>query len=1044
MALFSGITTLLALAQGTGLISGFTAAAIGFGLKLAVGLGLNKLAVKLAGGEPKAQPFGIKATLQRGADIPASFIVGAYATAGSLDYGNTWGEPNGTPNAYLTMVISLSDLPVQSLDGIWVNGVESTIGETADADKGFPITEFNKSGADHLWVKFYDGTQTTADAFLTDTVSTTERPWDATAIGTGVAYAIVTARINQTLFRGIPTLLFELTGVPLYDPSRDTTAGGTGAHRWADPATWSGDGDHFPVVMAYNIMRGISYDGAWFYGLQGTAQARLPDAGWIAAIEACRATIDSQAGTEPTYRAGGEIPVGAPASDAIEALLDACNGRLSEGGGTYTPFVGAPGSAVATITDDVILSTEEQSFTPFFGLADTVNGVTARFPDPASGWQVQSAPPLYDSDLEAEDGDRRLPVGVDLSMVPYGEQVQRLMKSALAEARRARRHTITLPPEYWVLEPGDVVSWTSARNGYVTKLFRVDGVADHPNANVTLDVTEVDPDDYDFDTDTDFTPYEPGGVSGTAVTSQEVYLFNAVKAVVPDATGANFLPAIRVTWSGGVDDIAAIEVQVRVAASGVQVFSARYDDFTAGAALISGPIKGATAYEVRGRYIPASPRDVEWTGWVSVTTDDVRIDPGFLSDETWNAIAEDARGIASVLDSDETVERLKTLAQSYRDRAADRDRVNTVSRDVRQLVTEDRLALSQLTETVSANLADASALVLSEKLARVDADGALASQITLIAAEAAANAALVALEQIARADGDSALAQSIALVDAKADANAASVITEQTARADGDSALASDITSLTSTVGGNTASITSTQTTVDGINAEYTLRIDVGGEVSGFVVRSDLNDLGEPASQVAFVADKFAIVGPGGGEVPFVVYASPTLVNGVTVPAGVYLKSAFIHEAMIQTAMIGDAQIDTLQIAGNAVTGQAHDYEAGPVSTLVEALLVDVTLARTAGYVTRLEISLQSTANDGQVLDLRTTRQIGAGSETDVRLLEQEAGAYGQIITFVVIDTDTTGGSTVYRVYGTTDFGGGGGAAISCTDITINAQQFKR
>ena len=53
-----------------------------------------------------------------------------------------------------------------------------------------------------------------------------------------------------------------------------------------------------------------------------------------------------------------------------------------------------------------------------------------------------------------------------------------LMLSALKEAQRARRHTFVLGPEAFILEPGDIISWTSERNGYINKDFRVDGVGD--------------------------------------------------------------------------------------------------------------------------------------------------------------------------------------------------------------------------------------------------------------------------------------------------------------------------------------------------------------------------------------------------------------------------------------------------------------------------------------------------------------------------------------------------------------------------------------
>ena len=80
-----------------------------------------------------------------------------------------------------------------------------------------------------------------------------------------------------------------LEGLRLYDISRDSTQGGVGPQRFADPATWGGDGDFLPAVQIYNLLRGITYNGQWFYGLQNLSSSRLPAAAWIAQIEKHRA-----------------------------------------------------------------------------------------------------------------------------------------------------------------------------------------------------------------------------------------------------------------------------------------------------------------------------------------------------------------------------------------------------------------------------------------------------------------------------------------------------------------------------------------------------------------------------------------------------------------------------------------------------------------------------------------------------------------------------------------------------------------------------------
>ncbi len=617
MAIFSAIASVFTAVStfigGLGAVGAFL-------LKTAVGVGLSLLAQSLAG-KPKDPTFSINGTLQGGGDVPRSFVMGRTATAGSLVFVNTWGQDGDTPNAYLTQVIALSDLPVRGLAEVWVNGELVTLGGLTD--RGYAVNEY----PDSLWVKFYDGTQTTADSFLFTSVSNGNRWWNPDRIGRGVAYAIVTARVSKNMFSGVPSFKFVLEGMRLYDPSRDSTIGGVGGHRWVDPSTWGGDGDFLPAVQIYNLLRGITYNGQWFYGLQNLSSSRLPAAAWIAQIEKHRAGTLESTGWVNTYRSGGEIQVDAPLTSAVEALLTACQGRISEVGGVYYLHSGAPETPVIAFTDDDILSTEEQEFTPALGLADTINGVSANYPSPADGWVAKTAPPLYRPDLEASDGNRRLMADVDLNFVPYPEQVQRLMKSALEEARRFRRHTIVLPPKFWAYAtPGTVFSWTSERNGYIAKSMRLDGVADRANLDVMIDITEVDPADYDWSSDTEFKPPVDGQLGVIRPTPQPIVDWFAEPATVKDSSGEDRRPAIRLTWDnsdGRLDDVIGIEYEVRLQATLEKISEGRTDQPQVGSMLISQSLLPAESYVVRGRYIPGGDRPVLWSGFIPVITPNV-------------------------------------------------------------------------------------------------------------------------------------------------------------------------------------------------------------------------------------------------------------------------------------------------------------------------------------------------------------------------------------------------------------------------------------
>lgn len=188
------------------------------------------------------------------------------------------------------------------------------------------------------------------------------------------------------------------------------------------------------------------------------------------------------------------------------------------------------------------------------------------------------------------------------------------------------------------------------------------------------------------------------------------------------------------------------------------------------------------------------------------------------------------------------------------------------------------------------------------------------------------------IEQTTRASADSALSQQITALSATVNNNQAStsaaLISEQTARASADGALSSSISTLQTTVGGHTTSIQTQAQSIDGLFAQYTVKIDNNGYVSGYGLASSAPN-GVPTSEFMVVADKFTIApvatNPAAADgSPFYHLTVPTIIDGVTVPAGTYMKSAFIADASINNAKIGNAAIDDAKIS---------NVSAGKIST---------------------------------------------------------------------------------------------------------------
>lgn len=118
------------------------------------------------------------------------------------------------------------------------------------------------------------------------------------------------------------------------------------------------------------------------------------------------------------------------------------------------------------------------------------------------------------------------------------------------------------------------------------------------------------------------------------------------------------------------------------------------------------------------------------------------------------------------------------------------------------------------------------------------------------------------------------------------------------------------------------------------MSAQYTVKVDNNGYVSGFGLASTLVN-GTPFSEFIVSADRFAIASSSGSEViPFVVTTATTTLNGVSVPAGVYIDQAFIKNGAIGTAQIGLAAIDTAKIADAAITNaKVEALDAAKITT---------------------------------------------------------------------------------------------------------------
>ncbi|ESK41092.1 hypothetical protein P256_00077 [Acinetobacter nectaris CIP 110549] len=267
-------------------------------------------------------------------------------------------------------------------------------------------------------------------------------------------------------------------------------------------------------------------------------------------------------------------------------------------------------------------------------------------------------------------------------------------------------------------------------------------------------------------------------------------------------------------------------------------------------------------------------------------------------------------------------------------------------------------ALGQRIDVTQASVANNAALIQSEQTARVNADSALSQQITTLQAQVGSNTSSIQQEAKARSDADTAQSTLINTVQSAtanaqstandalnkanaANSNIATVQTKVDTVTSAQNATANQVNTIQTTVGNNTASIQAQQTSIDGLTARASLKLESGNVIGGVSVENNSKTV-----DAIWRANTFAIAPPATADDQTPAYAfvyqstSTTLANGTVVPKGLYLDSAYISQIdaskinvdslsaisanlgsiKVGSANIADLSVDTLKIKDRAIT----------------------------------------------------------------------------------------------------------------------------
>jgi len=228
-----------------------------------------------------------------------------------------------------------------------------------------------------------------------------------------------------------------------------------------------------------------------------------------------------------------------------------------------------------------------------------------------------------------------------------------------------------------------------------------------------------------------------------------------------------------------------------------------------------------------------------------------------------NAISQTQNNAAAVISEQTTRADADAATASQLNGVVSETQTNSaaISSEITARTTATSAVAAQLVG-MEATVNNNTAALATELTTRADEDSSVAAQSTGLSAVVSGNTAAIGAESTARSDADSANAAQTTVISSTVNNAQAAIATEATTRATNDTANASQITTLQSSVGGNTASISTQQTAINGLEAQYTVKIDNNGHLSGFGLASNTATSGDVFSEFMVSADRFSIVDP--------------------------------------------------------------------------------------------------------------------------------------------------------------------------------------
>jgi hypothetical protein len=398
--------------------------------------------------------FGRELQLNGDPVAPRKICYGEARTAGTLRFHRAKGENN--KDLYLVIV----------LVGHEIDSVQEAEfdGDTLTLDGSGNVTSPSK-WAGLINVRYKLGTDDqTADSTL---VAEFPGVWTTDHRLRGLPYAIVKLTFDEEELNALPQMRFRIRGRKVYDWRKDSTvAGGSGAHRIDNPATW--EWSRNPILCAADFERGVKVNNRAIAGMR-VAHARFDPANAIAEANVCDEDVTlAVGGTQNRYEVDGFLDPRQEQGQNLRHFEAAIAGDITFADGRWRFFAGAFRAPTLHLEDKHFIG--PLTHVVHKGKSARVDAVQGIFASASDSGEVFDYPPVRLASSVAGEEDW---FNMDFALVSDNARAQRCAKLLLEREAAGKRINCTTSLYGYRAVPGETINITHAAFGLSTQAMRV-------------------------------------------------------------------------------------------------------------------------------------------------------------------------------------------------------------------------------------------------------------------------------------------------------------------------------------------------------------------------------------------------------------------------------------------------------------------------------------------------------------------------------------------------------------------------------------------